>query len=178
MHGRCHEEQVVAHLKEVATCGDPPQNQVPGGNCGLWGWAHTGRSFLVRMMNLWESHSWARVGGVWRCVEQGAAEGSCLWTDNKSYSSTLCTSEQKDIIGIRNGKWSWAWEKERKMASLKKSKQNHKIHQSYSDSIIRYYLIQCIKPMFIEIKLILNNPNNILPSSPLKVVLRFSYSYE
>lgn len=46
------QEQVAAHLKEVAGCGDPAQDQAHGGNCGLWGGAHTGRSFLVRMVNL------------------------------------------------------------------------------------------------------------------------------
>lgn len=28
------QEQVLAHLKEVAACGDPPQDQAPGGNWG------------------------------------------------------------------------------------------------------------------------------------------------
>lgn len=39
------QEQVAAHMKEVAACGDPPQDQTPGGNCGLWGGAHAGEVF-------------------------------------------------------------------------------------------------------------------------------------
>lgn len=46
------QEQVVAHLKKTAACGDPPQDQAPGENRGLWGQPHTQTGLLVGMMNL------------------------------------------------------------------------------------------------------------------------------
>lgn len=107
---------------------------------GLWGGVHSG-SFLIRAVNLWESHTWARE----RCVEQGAQRGAVM--DWQFFSPTLCTAEG-ETIGIRNGQWTWAWEK--KTATKQNKTTNFtKVIQILS---FRYYLIQCIIPMFREIK--------------------------
>lgn len=55
-----------------------------------------------------------------------------LWTDNKSYSPTLCTAEGGETIGIRNGEWTWAWEKEKKTVTKQTKPQN-------SPKLFRYY---------------------------------------
>lgn len=94
------QEQVDAH-EEVVACGDSAHDQTPGGNCGLWGGAHTGRRERLSGRNgepvrVPPSNKGKVCGGR-------SSRWELLWTDNKSYSSTLCPAEGGGIIGIRNG---------------------------------------------------------------------------